>query len=190
MPNEVPWLKDILRSYPGSPHYGSIETRGLDSEFAWKTYVETGLEAKLLDAIRKGRVRLVVLCGNAGDGKTAFLQYIAEKLGVPRQSSAKRIWSVHRPSGLSIRANLDGSAAYRGKSSDELLDELLQPFQDGPPRSNIVHLLAVNDGRLLEWVEGYTERRGSTRLTEWLWSTLAGEQNEPAEHVWFIDLNR
>jgi len=80
-------LKDILRSYPGSPRYGSVETRGLDSEFAWKTYVKpAGGQATGRDS--RGRVRLVVLCGNAGDGKTAFLQYIADKLGVPRRSSA------------------------------------------------------------------------------------------------------
>jgi hypothetical protein len=70
--NIVPRVKEILRAYPGS-RFGNAETRGLDSEFAHDTYVETGLDRFLPEAIRAGDVSLVILCGNAGDGKTAFL---------------------------------------------------------------------------------------------------------------------
>src|SRR5262249_35904675 len=77
----IPWLRDVLRSYPGSPG-GNQETRGLDSKFAADTYVETLLEQTLLRDIQSRRVRLVVLCGNAGDGKTALLQHLAQKLGL------------------------------------------------------------------------------------------------------------
>ncbi len=41
-PNQVPWLSNLLSSYPGSRH-GNSETRGLDSPFAEATYVETRL---------------------------------------------------------------------------------------------------------------------------------------------------
>ena len=37
----------------------------------------------------------------------------------------------------------------------------LEPFQEGEPDEDIVHLLAINDGRLLEWVE----RANDTPLT-------------------------
>jgi len=82
----VDWLKPLLQSYPGS-RWGNQETRGLDTKFAAATYVQTPLEASLLDDIRDRRVRLVVLCGNAGDGKTALLQHLAQELGLGRHSS-------------------------------------------------------------------------------------------------------
>src|SRR5690606_9086579 len=71
----VDWLKSLLQSYPGS-RWGNRETRGLDTTFASDTYVPTALEESLLEAIRTARVRLVILCGNAGDGKTALLQHL------------------------------------------------------------------------------------------------------------------
>src|SRR5262249_42290936 len=40
----VDWLQYLLQSYPGS-RWGNKETRGLDSQFAHSTYVETPLEA-------------------------------------------------------------------------------------------------------------------------------------------------
>ena len=55
--------------------------------------------------------------------------------------------------------NLDGSASWRGRSADEILDQFLAAFQDGPPHDDIVHLLAINDGRLLEWIESGTAPR-------------------------------
>ncbi|MFP4174093.1 MAG: hypothetical protein ACLFV4_14410 [Candidatus Hydrogenedentota bacterium] len=88
--NEVPWLKELLRVQPGSP-WGNVETRGLDSGFARDTYVQTELDRQVADAIRAKAVSLVILCGNAGDGKTAFLQNLAANLGAPEVHSAQRI---------------------------------------------------------------------------------------------------
>ncbi len=151
-PNEVPWLRQLLTSYPGS-RWGNRETRGLDTEFASHTYVETDLEEVLFDDIINRRVRLIVLCGNAGDGKTAMLQHLAESLGMGRHDSSHRIVDHVIEDGLRVRMNLDGSAAFEGRSADEMLDEFLKPFQQGAPKENIVHLLAINDGRLLEWID-------------------------------------
>ena len=163
----VPWLRSLLQSYPGS-RYGNRETRGLDSKFAERTYVETPLETALRHAVLDRRARLVVLCGNAGDGKTALLQHLAERFGVGRRESSERILEGETPDGLIVRINLDGSASWRGKSADDLLDEFLKPFQDGPPEEDVAHLLAINDGRLLEWIERLEERRGETPLTRTL----------------------
>ncbi|MCX8071100.1 MAG: hypothetical protein N3C12_01430 [Candidatus Binatia bacterium] len=67
-PQRVEWLHWLLQSYPGSL-WGNRETRGLDSDFAARTYVETELEEVLLCDIPEQRVRLVVLCGNGIAGK-------------------------------------------------------------------------------------------------------------------------
>ena len=164
----VPWLRWLLQSYPGS-RYGNRETRGLDSDFAERTYVPTPLEEALRRDVLDRHARLVVLCGNAGDGKTALLQHLAERFGVGRCKSSERILEGRMEDGLIVRMNLDGSASWRGRSADDLLDEFLKPFQDGPPKEDAAHLLAINDGRLLEWIERLEERRGEeTPLTRTL----------------------
>lgn len=188
---QVAWLRDVLRSYPGYPG-GNQETRGLDSAFAASTYVETTLERTLLRDMEARRVRLVVLCGNAGDGKTALLQHIAEELGLGTHASADRVLQGELKDGLTVRMNLDGSAAWKGRSADELLDEFLAPFQDGEPSDDVVHLLAINDGRLLEWIGGFEKRHANqpTPLTRTLLKLLEGGASQSSGHIRFISLNQ
>lgn len=194
----VEWLKGLLQSYPGS-QWGNRETRGLDSDFAEQTYVETPLEAALCDDVRARRVRLVILCGNAGDGKTALLQHLAGRFGLERLASSERVLEGETADGLRVRMNLDGSASWKGRSADDLLDEFFSPFRDGPPAEDVAHLLAINDGRLLEWIEradkGEHEER-ETALTRALreairrvqqdrWTgtpAAAGDENEDGEN--------
>jgi len=187
----VEWLLPILQSYPGS-RLGNSETRGLDTEFAAQTYVETTLEETLLRDIRERRVRLVVLCGNAGDGKTALLQHLAARLNLGRHQSSERILEGQAADGPFVRMNLDGSAAWQGRSADEILAEFLEPFLQGPPQEDIVHLLAINDGRLLEWIEWTEAREGGeeTPLTALLYRMLQQEAATKEEYVRFVNLNQ
>lgn len=180
---EVDWLLSLLQSYPGSLT-GNQETRGLDTAFAAETYVPTSLDESLHQDIVQRRVRLVILCGNAGDGKTALLQHLADRLGLGRHSSSKRILEGRMADGLVVRMNLDGSASWRGRSADELLDKFLEAFQDGSPAQDIVHLLAINDGRLLEWIE-----RSETPLTSDLSDLLENRADVQQSYIRFINLN-
>jgi len=180
---KVDWLLSLLQSYPGSLT-GNQETRGLDSPFAADTYVPTSLDESLYDDIVERQARLVILCGNAGDGKTALLQHLADRLGLGRHSSSERVLEGKRADGLVVRMNLDGSASWRGRSADELLDEFLKPFERGAPDQDIVHLLAINDGRLLEWIE-----RSDTQLTNELYDLLENRVGEQQSHIRFINLN-
>ena len=186
--NRIPWLKSLLQSYPGSL-WGNSETRGLDTDFAEETYVETKLEQALHRDIVERRTSLVILCGNAGDGKTALLQHLAKRLGLGSHTSATRILEGHMSDGLTVRMNLDGSASWQGRSANELLDECLDPFREGPPQSSAL-LLAINDGRLLEWIEETEEQTGQTRLTKALTEQLEGMASCDQSHIRFINLNR
>lgn len=187
----VEWLRSLLQSYPGS-RWGNRETRGLDTEFAAQTYVDTSLEEALVCDIRERRVRLVILCGNAGDGKTALLQHLADRLGLGKHQSSERILEGRVPNGPLVRMNLDGSASWRERSADEILDEFLRPFQAGLPNQDIVHLLAINDGRLLEWIEGIERRhRGDgTPLTAELYKLLQQEAATQESYIRFVSLNQ
>ena len=91
--------------------------------------------------------------------------------------------------GLMVRMNLDGSASWEGRSADALLDEFLGPFQQGAPDEDLVHLLAINDGRLLEWIER-VESEAGTPLTQALYKLLDGEEPAPESHIRFISLNQ
>ena len=179
-PNEVPWLLDLLRSYPGSRR-GNEETRGLDSTFAEHTYVETRLDKALLDEIYRKEVNLVILFGNAGDGKTAFLQHLALKLGLKKHYSSERLWDHTLKNGIRIRANMDGAASCKGKTATELLDEFFAPFHECNPSNNLLHLIAINSGPLQAWIIDYEQRNTQTRLTEQLQGVLDGnaEQLDP-----------
>jgi len=184
-PNIVPRLLDILFSYPGSLK-GNRETRGLDTEFAIETYVETSLDWTLYEEIIARKVSLIILFGNAGDGKTAFLQHLAMNLGLPRQNSAERLWDHTLPNGIRIRANMDGSASYQGRSATELLNEFFEPFHDCNPPEDIVHLIAINSGPLLKWIEDYEYE---TYLTEQLVAVLEGDISRLNGRFRLLDLN-
>lgn len=187
----VPWLESLLRIYPGSPH-GNIETRGLDSDFALATYVDSELEEALFRSVIGRSTRLVLLCGNAGDGKTALLQHLAGRFGIQRHQSANRVWEATTKDGLLLRANLDGSASWNGKSANALLDEFLNPFLDGEPSEDIAHFIAINDGRLYEWLEASEKASAPTPFTKALRSFLANDDINGLDglpHVRFISLN-
>jgi serine/threonine protein kinase len=186
-PNTVPRVKDILSTYPGS-RFGNAETRGLDSAFAFDTYVPTALDAALPAAIAAGDVSLVILCGNAGDGKTAFLQRLVQTLGSEPPPSSDRVWKGTL-AGREAMINLDGAASWRGRSADSLLDELFAPFLAGPAGDQRVHLVAVNDGRLMEWIEHAEAEAGETALTLDLTGALSHESELLSSHIRIVELN-
>ncbi|MCJ2031317.1 NERD domain-containing protein [Methylobacterium sp. J-043] len=188
-PNVVDRVKDILSAYPGS-RFGNAETRGLDTAFAFDTYVRTALDTALPEAIRSGRVSLAILCGNAGDGKTAFLQNLVRSLGEEPAPSSQRVWEG-RLSGRPAKINLDGAASWNGRSANELLDELFGPFLDGPIENAPVHLVAVNDGRLMEWIDhAEAIRGGPTPLTAALMDAIGDRGDHLPEHVRLVELNK
>lgn len=185
-PLRIPWLRSVLQSYPGST-WGNRETRGLDSDFAAQTYVPTSLEESLFRDVVERRAKLVILCGNAGDGKTALLQHLAERLGLRGHTSAERVLKGMTADGLEVMINLDGSAAWKGQSADELLDQFFAPFRNGSAVEGLVRLLAINDGRLLEWVESQASANDS-RLAQELYDLLEGRPVE-GSHIRFVSLN-
>jgi serine/threonine protein kinase len=185
-PQRIEWLRSVLQSYPGST-WGNKETRGLDTDFAAQTYVRTNLEESLFRDVLERRIKLVILCGNAGDGKTALLQHLAARFGFGGLTSSERVLVGRTADGLEIKINLDGSAAWKGRSADELLDEFFEPFTNGAPVNGIAHLLAINDGRLLEWVESRSSIQ-ETALTDELYQLVEGGSTTDS-HIRFISLN-
>ncbi|MFJ7278078.1 protein kinase [Kitasatospora sp. NPDC098663] len=131
-------------------------TRGLDpAEFP--LYVATALDTALLDDVLGGIHRLVVITGNAGDGKTAFLERLsveAVKRGAARgEKHANGDDFVYR--GRVFYTNHDGSQDEGDQDNDAVLDAFLAPFQgedaDAWPQGQ-TRLIAINEGRLTDFI--------------------------------------
>ena len=74
---------------------------------------------------------LVVLAGNPGDGKTAFLQHLALGLGFRGENLPLNRRELLDKEGWTFECVLDGSAAdsERGLGSDEVLDAIFAPLE-------------------------------------------------------------
>lgn len=126
-------------------------TRGLDKS----TYVPTRLDTSLKDDVLKGKKKLVVLTGNAGDGKTAFIQLIeaeAKNKGGQFISTSDN-GCKFKYNSFEFETLYDGSQDFEGKTNDQLLKEFFKPFQGNTePQLNIVKIIAINEGKLRDYL--------------------------------------
>src|SRR5262249_61215560 len=117
-PNFNPFVSHLLTMYSQSPRTNA-GTRGLDA-VGRETYVKTLLDEKLRPAVLSGEFRLVIVTGNAGDGKTAFIQQIEQN--VPSDSLEQRPnGSVFSLNNKRFITNYDGSQDEESKANDEVL---------------------------------------------------------------------
>jgi hypothetical protein len=148
-----PYVTRLLTLY-SQARYTNAGTRGLD-EIAKLTYVKTRLDERLAPEIVDGKFRLVLISGNAGDGKTAFLQQLEQEfevrgVAVTRQRNSAS-WTHE---GLTYRSNYDASQDDHDRRSDTVLEEFFAPFAgvlgdlQAQPE---VRLIAINEGRLLDF---------------------------------------
>ena len=157
-PNYNPYVTRFLTLYSQARRDNS-GTRGLD-EVARFTYVETRLDRLLRPAVLDGQYRLVIITGNAGDGKTAFIQnleaVVREGGGHVEPITPNSSTFIHR--GVRFITNYDGSQDEGAERvNDQVLTEFFAPFDNAhldqaavPP----VHLIAINEGRLIDFFGG------------------------------------
>lgn len=148
--NYNPNIETFLKIYSQSLLSTGL-TRGLDEA----TYIPTRLDTALRNDVLNGKKKLVVLTGNAGDGKTAFIQLIEE--------TAKKSGGVFKTntengctflfSGFEFETLYDGSQDFDGKSNDLLLNEFFKVFEGRQePTANIVKIIAINEGKLRDFI--------------------------------------
>jgi serine/threonine protein kinase len=175
----------IRRLYRGSST-GNAGNRGLDDEFAIRTYVPTLLDEELLPRILDGEFDLVLLSGNPGDGKTSVLVKLGEALrdrGAVEESSDEAGWRL-RLDGRRFLAVFDASESHGAMTSDELVSNALAPVVADEPATA---LIAVNDGRLLQF---FADHEGDY---EELWFAIQDQlEGKPSsdERVVLVDLKR
>lgn len=156
-PNYNPFV-DQLRRLFSQARVSNAGTRGLD-EVAQKTYIDTRLDKELVPAILDGSFKLVIITGNAGDGKTALIQQLecqAEKLHpLPTKNGSRFVVR-----GTWFQSNYDGSQDEGDKDNDQVLEEFLSPFAGKTRISEAEEgrILAINEGRLIEFLS-HEERK-------------------------------
>lgn len=157
-PNYNPYLMRLLTLYSQS-HHTNAGTRGLDA-LAHATYVQTQLDTKLRQDILNADSALIIITGNAGDGKTAFIQKLEQE--VETQPSTTIFESlptgngcrfVHN--GVQFLTNYDGSQDEGLVDNDRVLWEFFKPFGGDTPINlpDRVHIIAINEGRLIDFLQ-------------------------------------
>jgi serine/threonine protein kinase len=178
-----PYVTRLLTLY-SQARRSNAGTRGLD-EIARLTYVHTRLDDKLAPAIATGLFRLVIVTGNAGDGKTAFLQQVEALFGkngavvepLPTQNGSR--WTHE---GLHYETNYDGSQDEGDRENDAVLESFFEPFAGdalGGLDGSKVRLIAVNEGRLLDFLANRAYAQRFAGLRRFVLRALDGQTNEP-----------
>ncbi len=191
-PNYNPYVTRLLTLYSQARATNS-GTRGLD-QIARFTYVRTRLDERLAPAIADGKFRLIVVTGNAGDGKTAFLQRVEQYFG-----ESLKIVVTHLPNGngsrwthdrLDFETNYDGSQDEGDTESDAVLARFFAPFAvdvHAGLAGQAGRLIAINEGRLLDFLDHGAEQTRYAGLREQIKRALGG--NSTPSSLLVVNLN-
>jgi serine/threonine protein kinase len=188
-PNTNPYVRHLLTVYSQSKR-SNAGTRGLDV-ISEQTYVETALDRDLLPSVLAGEFSLVVISGNAGDGKTAFLQKLERRAEGEQATVDRSLPNGARfvLRGRTFLSNYDGSQDEGDQKNDDVLRAFLAPFAGNDPSgwisSNETRLIAINEGRLVDFLEA--NRADFSALAALVKNGL--RTGEPAQGVAVVNLN-
>ena len=144
-----------LYSQSKSGNWGTrVNERG--SNYDQLTYSPSKLDRKLIPDILDARFKLIIITGNAGDGKTAFIRKIED---YPSVKNFKRFGHKNGAefdvNGIPYESNYDGSQDEDGKINNEVLESFFNPFE-GLKNFNDAsqgRVIAINEGRLVEFLK-------------------------------------
>lgn len=154
---------DYLNSLYSQSRHGNGGTRaalkpGKAAKLDALTYIETRLDAALKPDILNLKYKLIIITGNAGDGKTAFIRQIEMTDGNARQLPTGNGSEFHIK-GLRFESNYDGSQDERSTDNDEVLRRFFAPFMSLSDFSHAPEgrIIAINEGRLVDFLTNQPE---------------------------------
>lgn len=184
MKNYNPNIDEFLKIYSQSLFSTGL-TRGLDEN----TYIPTRLDTALKKDVLDGKKKLVVLTGNAGDGKTAFIQLIeanAKKDGAVFTSETDNGCKFEYRD-FTFETLYDGSQDFDGTKNDDLLKSFFRPFEGNEePKGNFVKIIAINEGKLRDFI---LNKREYSWLGKIVHHYLEFDNYKLPELLAFINLN-
>lgn len=148
---------DYINSLYSQSKYGNYGTRvSVESHsFDDLTYTPTKLDRSLIPAILDKQYKLIIITGNAGDGKTAFIKKIENQNGI------KDLEKFEHHNGArfviddtTFESNYDGSQDENDTTNNEVLEKFFSTFEglDDYTKSEEGRIIAINEGRLVEFL--------------------------------------
>ena len=185
------WV-ELVRGLMRTSTSGNSDNRGLDTPFVRETYVPTALDIHVLPAILEHRPKVVFLSGNPGDGKTAFLEqmrvWLSEHGGEENQQSSNESGWEYLFNNHTYRSCYDASESHEGLSADQQLTARLAGLEGKQlPDRTLTVLVAINDGRLADFLDCHADSFGAIKQQVDLTRTHGTSAENP---VWLIDLKQ
>ena len=153
-------IVDYINSLYSQSTHGNAGTRSNNSNnrFDELTYTKTRLDNKLLEDIVNLKYRLVIITGNAGDGKTAFIRKV-EGRGTDRVGLEEGNGTCFNLNGLPFESNYDGSQDEGDNANEQVLEKFFHPFYGLDDYSNVGvgRIIAINEGRLVDFLMTHKE---------------------------------
>ncbi|MDT0649898.1 methylation-associated defense system protein kinase MAD6 [Autumnicola edwardsiae] len=151
-------IVDYINSLYSQSKSGNWGTRVNDrgSLYDEATYSPSKLDRRLIPDILDGRFKLIIITGNAGDGKTAFIRKIENA------KSVKNLKRFNHKNGaefeinnISFESNYDGSQDEDDKINNQVLENFFEPFEGVKNFNNVNEgrIIAINEGRLVEFLK-------------------------------------
>lgn len=182
--NQNPFVYKFLTMYSQSD-LSTAGTRGYDPD----TYVNTKLDQKLTPRIMSPETRLVVLTGNAGDGKTAYIQRFES---MAKESGAQFLSQTvngctFQLNGLTYQTLYDGSQDFEGTKNDQILKDFFSDLEGNTePQGNFTKIIAINEGKLRDFV---LYKKEYSWLGEQVHHYFVWDSFTPPKSLIFINLN-
>lgn len=148
-------IVDYINSLYSQSKHGNSGTRAgsKGSELDKLTYTETRLDKELIADIEALKYKLIIITGNAGDGKTAFIRHIEDR-GQYRQAFTNKNGSTFQLNGVQFQSNYDGSQDEEERANNDVLNEFFAPFfgLEDYTQAEEGRIIAINEGRLMDFL--------------------------------------
>ncbi|HZH88543.1 MAG TPA: serine/threonine-protein kinase, partial [Chitinophagaceae bacterium] len=149
---------EYINSLYSQSKKGNFGTRvgEITSDFDRLTYTPSRLDKKLLPDILDGKFKLLIITGNAGDGKTAFIKRIEYDNAVKQlKHFTHKNGAEFSIQGVNYESNYDGSQDEDDRANNEVLENFFQPFENLENYSSASEgrIIAINEGRLVEFLK-------------------------------------
>lgn len=181
---------DYLNSLYSQSRYGNVGTRAGYSINVYDrlTYTKTKLDTELLNAIIEGLYRLVIITGNAGDGKTAFIKQIEIQASDVEQLT-NRNGAKFLINSIPYQSNYDGSQDEEERANNDVLSDFFLPFENSIYFSSVPEgrIIAINEGRLVDFLQSSGKFNHLTAIIEEYF--YSGGHSVLPEGLMIINLN-
>lgn len=150
-------IVEYINSLYSQSKQGNFGTRASQTinQFDKLTYSPSLLDQKLIPDIFDDRYKLLIITGNAGDGKTAFIKEIEKESRVQNLERFKhKNGARFLISSTPYESNYDGSQDQEENANNEVLEKFFEPFENIKDfsRAKQGRIIAINEGRLVDFL--------------------------------------